>query len=176
MASDKRQIGKGLLIFLEIGLAIALVYSIYWWRTHGLLPVDEPTAAPAVTLTNLAGEEFNVEDLHGKPAVLYFFAPWCTVCNASAHQLRWFDEWLGDDVSLVLVALDWASVDELEAYRSRHRLTAPILLGDASVADAFRVRGYPTYYVLDSEGRVVRRDFGVTTLAGLWWRACVGLS
>jgi peroxiredoxin len=161
---------------LAAGPVFALVYSIYWWRTHDLLPVDEPAAAPAVTLTDLAGEAFRFEDLRGKPAVLYFFAPWCKVCNASAHQLRWFDELLGDGVSLVLVALDWDSVDELEAYRRRHRLTAPILLGDASVANAFRVSGYPTYYVLDSGGRVVRRDFGVTTLAGLWWRACVGLS
>jgi peroxiredoxin len=176
LASEKRRIGRVLLILLEIGLAIALVYSIYWWRTHSLLPVDEPTAAPALSLTDLAGEAFHVGDLRGKPAVLYFFAPWCTVCNASAHQLRWFDEWLGDDVTLILVALDWDSVDELEDYRRRHRLTAPILLGDASVADAFRVSGYPTYYVLDSGGRVVRRDFGMTTVAGLWWRACVGVS
>ena len=32
--------------------------------------------------------------------VVYFFAPWCAVCNASAHQLRWFDRWLKGEGSL----------------------------------------------------------------------------
>lgn len=176
MASDDERPGRKVLIALEIVLAAALIYSIYWWRTHELLPVDEPVEPPPLALTDLAGETFRLEDLRGKPAVLYFFAPWCRVCNASAHQLRWFDAWLGGDVSLVLVALDWGSVDELRDYRDRHRLEAPILLGDAGVARSFRVSGYPTYYVLDRRGRVVRRDFGVTTVAGLWWRTCFRLS
>jgi hypothetical protein len=32
------------------------------------------------------------------------------------------------------------------------------------------VRGYPTYYVIDSSGRIAGRDVGFTTVAGLWWR------
>lgn len=176
MSTDEERPGRRLLIGLEVVLAVALVYSIYWWRTHDLLPIDEPVESPPLALTGLAGETVRLEDLRGKPAVLYFFAPWCRVCNASAHQLRWFDALLGDEVSLVLVALDWESVDELRDYRDRHRLEAPILLGDAGVARSFRIGGYPTYYVLDATGRIVRRDFGVTTVAGLWWRACVGLS
>lgn len=176
MTSDDKRPGRRLLIALEIVLAVVLIYSIYWWRTHDLLPVDEAVESPPLALTSLAGETVRLEDLRGRPAVLYFFAPWCGVCNASAHQLRWFDAWLGDEVSVVLVALDWESVDELRDYRDRHRLEAPILLGDGSVSRAFRIRGYPTYYVLDAMGRIVRRDFGVTTFAGLWWRTIVGTS
>jgi hypothetical protein len=43
-------------------------------------------------------------------------------------------------------------------------------VGDPATGAAFRVRGYPTYYVLDSKGRVAARDIGLTTVAGLWLR------
>jgi hypothetical protein len=29
---------------------------------------------------------------------------------------------------------------------------------------------FPTYYVLDSERRIRRRDLGYSTQFGLWWR------
>jgi hypothetical protein len=45
-----------------------------------------------------------------------------------------------------------------------------MLAGEAQTAADYRVRGYPTYYVLDRSGRVAGRDFGYTTAPGLWLR------
>jgi hypothetical protein len=69
------------------------------------------------------------------------------------------------------VALDWQSVGELQAYAARHELNVPVLLGNADVARDWHVYAFPTYYVLDSEQRVVRRDIGYSTQLGLWWRS-----
>jgi hypothetical protein len=46
----------------------------------------------------------------------------------------------------------------------------PVLAGDAATGAAYRVHGYPTYYVIDAQGRIARRDTGFTTVAGLWFR------
>jgi hypothetical protein len=46
----------------------------------------------------------------------------------------------------------------------------PVLLGDDRTARDYRIRGFPTYYVLDPDGRVAARDFGLSTAPGLWWR------
>jgi hypothetical protein len=46
----------------------------------------------------------------------------------------------------------------------------PVLLGDRATGAAYRIQGYPTYYVIDAEGRVARRDTGLSTVAGLWLR------
>mgnify|MGYP003527613537 FL=1 len=64
--------------------------------------------------------------------------------------------------------------DELRDYATRHKLPMPVLAGDPATGAAFRVLGYPTYYVLDSEGRVAARDIGLTTVVGLWIRT-IGL-
>lgn len=108
--------------------------------------------------------------LLGRPTVVYFFAPWCGVCAASSPQLRWFHHWRGDDVRVVMIGLDWSDPRELRDYATKHRLPFPVLLGDATAGAAYRIRGYPTYYVIDVQGRVARRDFGVTTAVGLWLR------
>jgi len=55
-------------------------------------------------------------------------------------------------------------------YARRHDLTMPVLVGTAQTGATYRIRGYPTYYVLDAQGRIARRDVGLSTVAGLWIR------
>jgi peroxiredoxin len=135
-----------------------------------LLPAGDRVPAPAFELTDLQGQPWSLGSLDGKPAVLYFFAPWCGVCAASSPQLRWFDHWQGDDVQIVLVGLEWSSPAELAEYAARHELQLPVLAAGPQTAADYRIRGYPTYYVLDAEGRVAGRDSGYTTAPGLWLR------
>ena len=155
---------------VEVLLFVVIVGGIYAWRTRDLLPTGDRVPAPAFELTDLQGRPWSLDTLEGKPAVLYFFAPWCSVCAASSPQLRWFDRWQGDDVQVVLVGLDWSSPAELAEYAARHELQLPVLAAGPQTAADYRIRGYPTYYVLDAEGRVAGRDFGYTTAPGLWLR------
>ena len=156
---------------LEAALVAAVLWGVWAWQTRDLLPAGERIAAPALDLVDLQGRRWEAADLAGQRTVLYFFAPWCKVCAASAHQLRWFEQIAGDSARVVLVALDWSSVDELSAYAADHRLAQPLLLGDARTARDWHVRGYPTYYVLDADGRVAGADMGFSTAAGLWLRS-----
>ena len=155
---------------LEALVFIVIVAGIQAWRARDLLPADERTAAPAFELTDLEGRTWRSTDLAGKPAVIYFFAPWCGVCAASSPQLRWFHRWRGDDVQVILVGLDYGSPSEVHEYARRHSLTMPVLFGTPATGAAYRISGYPTYYVIDAQGRIARRDVGLSTVAGLWIR------
>ena len=154
----------------EVLLVVVIVGGIDAWRSRDLLPADERARAPAFELLDLQGRPWTLDSLAGKPAVLYFFAPWCGVCAASSPQLRWFDRWKGEDVQVVLVGLDWSNPAELAEYAARHELTLPMLAASPQTAADYRIRGYPTYYVLDADGRIAGRDFGYTTAPGLWLR------
>lgn len=151
-------------------MVVVIVAGIQAWRMRDLLPADERTPLPAFELVDLDGRTWRAGDLTGKPAVVYFFAPWCGVCAASSPQLRWFHRWRGDAVRVVLVGLDYGSTAELHDYARRHDLAMQVLAGTAATGADFRVQGYPTYYVIDSQGRIARRDVGFTTVAGLWIR------
>jgi peroxiredoxin len=154
----------------EILLVVVIVGGIYAWQSRDLLPAGERVAAPAFELLDLQGRPWSLDSLAGKPAVLYFFAPWCGVCAASSPQLRWFDRWKGEEVQVVLVGLDWSNPAKLADYAARHELTLPILVAGPQTGADYRIRGYPTYYVLDADGRIAGRDFGYTTAPGLWLR------
>ena len=159
---------------LEISVFVVIVAGVQAWRARDLLPADERTAMPAFQLSDLDGRPWSTADLVGRSAVVYFFAPWCGVCAASSPQLRWFHRWRGENVQVLLVCLDWSTIAELRDYATRHALPMPVLVGDPATRAAFRVRGYPTYYVLDAQGRVAARDIGLTTVVGLWIRT-IGL-
>jgi peroxiredoxin len=155
---------------IELLVFAAIVAGIQAWRARDLLPTDERTAAPAFELVDLDGKSWSAADLAGKPTVLYFFAPWCGVCAASSPQLRWFHRWRGDDVRVLMVGLDYAAPTEVREYATKHELTMPVLLGTPDTGAVYRIHGYPTYYVIDAQGRIARRDLGLSTVAGLWLR------
>lgn len=167
MRLDPRRLGR---LLLELLLLVAIVGGVQAWRGRDMLPADRRTAAPDFQLVDLEGRPWTSASLAGRPAVLYFFAPWCSVCAASSPQLRWFHRWRGEEVQLVMVGLDWSTTRELSEYAAEHELPVPVLAGDAATAAAYQVLGYPSYYVVDSQGRLAARDFGFTTVVGLWLR------
>jgi thiol-disulfide isomerase/thioredoxin len=166
---------RWLRVSLQLAGLAAAVLAIQAWQARDMLPAGQRSMAPPFLLADATGQALDSGSLAGKPVVLYFFAPWCHVCAASAPQLRWFGRWFGRSTRVVLIALDYESPAEVAAWTRAHDIAMPVLLGDPQVARDYRIRGYPTYYVLDSQGRVAGRDFGLTTFAGLWWRT-LGLS
>jgi len=104
--------------------------------------------------------------------MVYFFAPWCRICAASSGNLNRLRRWRDpDDIEIVAVALDYGSAEEVREYVERHELDVTVVLGDTNVSRQWQIRGFPSYYVLDKEHRIIRRDIGYSTQLGLWLRA-----
>lgn len=158
------------MLVLEGALLIGLFVAVSAYNTRNLLETGrEP--APALRGTTLDGGHYDLADSTGRPVLIYFFAPWCTFCAASADNVDRLRRWrAADELDILLVALDWRDRAEVREYVEKHELTVPVLLGSPSVAWKWKVQGFPTYYVLDSAHGVVRRDFGYSTQFGLWWR------
>ncbi|MCZ6808334.1 MAG: hypothetical protein O7D92_01075 [Proteobacteria bacterium] len=72
-----------------------------------------------------------------------------------------------------MVALDWQTRIEVQEYADRHEITVPVLLADIRVAGDWNIYAFPTYYILDAHNRVIHRDLGYSTFAGLWWRSMI---
>ena len=155
----------------EIFLFVAVFLAISSWQARNLLDTDRQ-AAPQLQAETLDGVPFDIAETGQRATLVYFFAPWCHICAASSDNIRRLRRIRNEEsLSIVMVALDWASVDDIHAYAERHELNVPVVIGDADMARDWHVFGFPTYYVLDDQQRVVSRDFGYSTQLGLWWRS-----
>ena len=158
-------------VLANAALVVVVFVVASAFQSRNMLAADgEP--APALRGTTLAGEAYDLAAMKERPALVYFFAPWCRICGASADNLvrlrRWRDV---EDIEIVAVALDWQSADEVREYAQRHELNVKVVLGDAAVMRDWQIQAYPSYYVLDERHRVLRRDIGYSTQLGLWLRA-----
>lgn len=156
---------------INVVVIAAVFFAVSSFQARKMLPTSGQPA-PSLDLATLDGRRFSLDGIEGRPTLVYFFAPWCTYCKFSSDNLtrlrRWRDE---ADLEIVSVVLDWQSLDEVRDYAERHELNMPVLLGDVSTAMSWKVYAFPTYYVLDSEQRIKRRDIGYSTQLGLLWRS-----
>ena len=160
-----------LALIFDVAAILLLFALIHSWQMRHLLSADSDALAPDFELTSLAGEQVRLSQLRGQKAVLFFFAPWCGVCNASIGNLQDLHLTSGDkNLRVMAIAMDYAALEDVRWFADKHDLTLPVLLGNAALIRTWKLRGYPTYYVVDEQGRVRQRSIGYATELGLRWR------
>jgi thiol-disulfide isomerase/thioredoxin len=158
-------------VLLNAGFLAIVFFGALTFQSRNMLAADGQVA-PGLQGTTLGGQHYDLQDAGTRPALVYFFAPWCKFCAASAGNLKRLRRWRDtNDLEIVAVALDWATADEVRDYVERYDLNVTVVLGDASVARQWQIQAFPSYYVLNGEHRIVRRDVGYSSQLGLWLRA-----
>lgn len=156
---------------LNAGLFAVVFFGVLAFQSRNMLAAGGQIA-PELRGTTLAGQPYDLDNASTRPALVYFFAPWCKICAASSGNLNRLRRWRDpDEIEIVAVALDWGAAEEVRDYVERHELNVTVVLGDASVAREWQIQAFPSYYVLNGEHRVVRRDIGYSSQLGLWLRA-----
>lgn len=128
-------------------------------------PKPKADKIAALDLTTLDGKPLTLQTATGKKTVLYFFAPWCTVCKLSMDAMNMF---AGGDVQAVAVGLDYENRGELAAFQGR--IDVPILAGTVDIQRRFQVDRYPTIYILNGDGSVRHTMAGYASRFGIWIR------
>ena len=101
--------------------------------------------------TTLSGAPFNGASLQGKPAVLWFWTPWCPFCNAEAPNVSQVAA-ANPKVTFVGVAAR-SDVGQMQAFVSRYNLNFTNLNdADGSIWARFNVPWQPAYVFLRPDG------------------------
>lgn len=115
---------------------------------------------PDFLLKGLDGKLYDKGTLAGKYSVLSFFFEACAPCIAEVPALNKFRE-LHPELNLVAVTFD----DKTKAQRflDRHKLNWPVLIESQSFNRSLGVNSYPSFVVLDPQGRFLgHRQMGQT--------------
>jgi peroxiredoxin len=116
-----------------------------------------PASAPEqlrFTARTVDGRDFDGSSLAGKPAVLWFWAPWCPRCQGEADHVARIARESGDRVTFVGVAAQ-DQVPAMQRFIDKYDVEFTHLADtDASVWRRFGVTVQPAYAFIDSTGRV----------------------
>jgi hypothetical protein len=127
-------------------------------------------ALPAIALRTLDGRSSDLASVvGGRRTLLYVWAPWCTVCKLESANVDRLEGWIGDRARVVSLATEYASVGDVKGYVERAGAHYPVYLAPG-VAETLGVSAFPSIFVVDAQGNLVRSVTGYTTTFGLFWR------
>ena len=115
----------------------------------------KPGTASAADLdfsgTTLNGGTFNGSSLKGRPAVLWFWTPWCPFCNQEAPSVSAVSA-ANPDVTFVGISTR-ADVAAMKAFVAKYNLNCPnIDDADGTIWAKFNVPWQPAYVFLKPDG------------------------
>jgi thiol-disulfide isomerase/thioredoxin len=161
----------GVQLFIYLGI----FFAISWYQQKDMLAVGNLVAQAKLNLIAVNGQIHRSQLDNGKnDTFIYFFAPWCSICHASIDNLEAIYQSKPDELDIIVVALDWRSIEEVDQFLSQHKLTMPVLLGTNEVRDNFQISAFPSYYLISRLGEVQSKNIGYSTELGMKWRLNFG--
>lgn len=131
--------------------------------SHRVTPLASPVVAENFVLQDMDGNRHALEDYRGKVVLINFWATWCPPCVREMPSLERLYQTLSDEPFVVLAINQWENTDHVFAFMGQIDVfpSFPILFDpDSAVSEAFGVKGLPTSFLLDRNGRVVYRAVG----------------
>lgn len=125
-------------------------------QTLAVLP-GQP--APAFTLLDNTGKKVSLSDLRGKVVYLDFWGTWCSPCLneiPASHELA--KKFAGREVVFVYIDVNDKEEKWQQTLAAKYQLSpgsVHLRSPDNAVPAAYNVQGYPTYWVIGRDGRIV---------------------
>lgn len=121
--------------------------------------------APDFALLSVRSESevLRLTDFRGKAVVVNFYASWCGPCRQELPDFEAVSRDLAAEVAFIAVNVQESRADALGILSETGTTFPAVLDTDGEVARRYGLRGMPSTYLLDADGRV--RKFGPGALA-----------
>ena len=123
---------------------------------------DLSKGAPDFTLPAVDGSMVSMSDYSGKVILVDFWATWCPPCNDMIPVLSELHKQYSDKGLVILgVSLDQDGLGVLGTFVHENMIPYKVVMGDNRISNSFGgVSSIPTLYMVDREGRLVRKLMG----------------
>ena len=122
------------------------------WRRRARNGALGPRGAPPLELRTLDGQPLALADLRGKVVLVNFWATWCEPCVEEMPSLQRLRDRLGAARCEVLAVNYQEGEPRIRAFLQKVPLDLPIVRDtDGGVARAWKVRIFPTTFVVDAD-------------------------
>jgi peroxiredoxin len=128
------------------------------------------TAAPDVTFIDLKGEKISTQALRGKVVMVNFWATSCVTCVKEMPQMvETYEKFKGQGLEFVAVAMQYDRADYVLNFAETRKLPFKVALDSGGdIAKSFGdVTLTPTTFVIDKQGKIIKRYVGEPKFADL---------
>jgi len=136
-----------------LALALSGLSPTAWASPKGLTPLEARPPAPALKLPDLQGGTVDLADLRGRVVLINFWATWCPPCRKEFPSLgRARALFTPETFEVIAINVE----EEPEAVRAfAGDASFPVLLdGESRVVMSWPVKGLPTSFLVDRQGRL----------------------
>ena len=154
-------------LFTLVGVLAALAGTALWVATR---PSKDPAAAVeaapaalwAASFRDVDGRNRALGEFQGRVLVLNFWATWCAPCREEIPVFKDLHARYGSKgLTLIGIAMDDEGATVVGPFVQENGMPYVNLLGNEEVATAWGpLRGLPTKFLLDKQGRIVDTFFG----------------
>ena len=111
-----------------------------------------------------ANSVVNLSRLRGKPVVVVYWAAWCGPCRKEIPALKeLYAKYSPKGVQFVAIAVGWRqSEEEVLKFAEAQKLPYQVVFDkDNKVAEAWGIHSIPTNFIVDLDGVIRYREFGI---------------
>lgn len=111
--------------------------------------------------TDLEGKPFDGASLRGKVILLDFWAVWCSPCIKAMPELsRLQKDFKKNGLRVVGIAVYSGSAGDVRAFLTDKSAGYQVIVGHEDLVERFGVVGFPTYFLIDTKGRIYKQYVG----------------
>ena len=127
--------------------------------------------APDFTLQSMDGKEVKLSDFKGKKVYLKFWASWCGPCKKSMPELMELAAKPDRDFEILTVIAPGIQGEKIveqfpQWFQEQGYKDIPVLYDTkATTFQAYQIRSIPTEYLIDSQGKIGKIQFGAISNA-----------
>ena len=137
----------------------------------GVLLIVAPIQAKAIEvgdhlplgqLQSIQGESLGPDQWTKRNTIVQVWATWCSYCRTQNKYLQQLRQNVpAEQLNIVTISID-RRVESVKDYMERNQYTFPVVMMTPELAKAIgRRRGVPELYVVNPQGRVIQKDFGL---------------
>ena len=117
--------------------------------------------APNFTLLDTGFEEVSLADYRGKVVLVDFWATWCPPCREEMPLfVELYDQYRAEGFEILGISLDDQGLKVIEPFIEEIGVNYTILLGQPGLSDEYDVFTMPSAFLVNQEGRIVKRFDG----------------
>jgi cytochrome c biogenesis protein CcmG, thiol:disulfide interchange protein DsbE len=150
--------------FLLLGITLVLLYALSSGDSAApghLTPASTRKRVANITVADLSGNSWKLDDHRGQVVLLNFWATWCPPCRQETPGLvRLAHDYSRNGLAVLGISMDDGTLDVVREFVSDFKIQYPVTLFDQQLALARTVQALPTTLLIDKSGRLAKTYTG----------------